>query len=214
VAELAFEWIKGLAFVGLSLALTTILQRLMTSALAALDTSAPVMVRSNGVVAVAFAVFCMFYFQTWPLRIAALGLALSLWLLALADWHSGLLPDRFTFPLLWAGLLVNLFIARVPVEEAVLGAALGYGFLWALVQAFYWLSGRHGMGYGDLKLTAALGAWLGWQPLLPVLLVASLSGLLWVVICRFLYSEPWARVIIFGPWLALAGFMQFLIYYR
>src|SRR5699024_11593014 len=124
---------------------------LMSHALLALDSSAAVMLWSNGAAAVALSVFCMFYFQAWPLRIAALGLGLSLWTLAWADWHTGFLPDRFTLPLLWAGLLVNLFIAHVPVEVAVLGTVLGYGFFLRLVVAFYWLCGRHGMCYCDFK---------------------------------------------------------------
>jgi len=214
MTTMAFEWGEGVVFGVLGLLLGILFGRVMLRALQALEATPLPSGRANAIMGVVLALFCVAAFANGPLRLAALGFGLSLWVLAWADWHTGFLPDTFTLPLVWAGLLVNLYAGYIPLEAAVLGAVLGYGLLWVLVQGFYWTTGRHGMGYGDLKLTAALGAWLGWQALVPVLLIASLSGLLWVLLCKIFYSGRWARVIVFGPWLALAGFIQFLVYHK
>ncbi|WP_423235866.1 prepilin peptidase [Amphibiibacter pelophylacis] len=95
---------------------------------------------------------------------------------ALIDWDTTLLPDSLTLPLLWAGLLAALAGWTVPLPTALVGAAAGYGALWSIFWIFKLLTGKEGMGYGDFKLLAALGAWLGWQALLPVVLMASVLG--------------------------------------
>ena len=107
-----------------------------------------------------------------------MGLSASLVALAWIDLESTLLPDAITLPLAWAGLLVNLGDGFTPLPLAVLGAVAGYGFLWLIFHAFRYFTGREGMGYGDFKLLAALGAWFGVGALPMLLLAASLAGVL------------------------------------
>uniref|UniRef100_UPI00333FFE16 prepilin peptidase n=1 Tax=Castellaniella defragrans TaxID=75697 RepID=UPI00333FFE16 len=155
--------------------------------------------------ALLLAAACGWTFGATPAALAATGCLLTLWTLAWIDGRTGLLPDGLTLPLLWAGLLANLGGAFSPLPDAVLGAAAGYLCLWALYLAFQWLTGREGMGYGDFKLTAALGAWLGWQALPAVLLTASLGGLCFAAWLRATGRAAAGQHLIFGPWLALAG---------
>ena len=113
------------------------------------------------------------------LTLAAAWLFMSMLLvLAVIDCHTALLPDVLTLPLLWLGLLFSLQRGVVPLEEAVVGAVSGYLCLWGLYWLFRFATGREGLGYGDFKLAAALGAWVGWQVLPSVLLFASVSGLI------------------------------------
>ncbi len=155
--------------------------------------------------ALALAAVCGWLFGATPAALAATGCVLALWTLAWVDGRSGLLPDGLTLPLLWAGLLVNLDGAFAALPDAVLGAAAGYLFLWALYLAFLRFTGREGMGYGDFKLTAALGAWLGWQALPGILLAASLGGVCFALWLRATGGAGAGRRLVFGPWLALAG---------
>jgi leader peptidase (prepilin peptidase)/N-methyltransferase len=140
--------------------------------------------------------------------VAALGLTWALVALTLIDFDTQLLPDDITLPLLWAGLLVNLDGAFVPLPSAVIGAAAGYLSLWSVYWLFKLATGKEGMGYGDFKLMAALGAWLGWV-MLPVILllssvVGTLAGLAYMAVRR--ESAPFA----FGPYIAVAGFIALL----
>lgn len=140
--------------------------------------------------------------------LAGLGLTWALVALTLIDFDTQLLPDDITLPLLWAGLLVNLNGTFVPLHTAVIGAAAGYLSLWSIYWLFKLSTGREGMGYGDFKLLAALGAWLGWM-MLPVILllssvVGSVAGLAYLAIRR--ESAPFA----FGPYIAVAGFIALL----
>ncbi len=140
--------------------------------------------------------------------VAAAGLCLTLLTLALIDFDTQLLPDDITLPLLWAGLLVNLLGGFVPLPDAVVGAMLGYLVLWVLYWAFRLLTGKEGMGYGDFKLLAALGAWFGWQALPAIILLASLVGavvgIAMMVFKRLGRDQP----IPFGPYLAGAGILS------
>ncbi|MFA7439048.1 A24 family peptidase [Castellaniella sp.] len=141
---------------------------------------------------------------TWA-ALAAVVFVLVLWTLAWVDARTGLLPDGLTLPLLWLGLLVNLNDTFARLPDAVLGAVAGYGVLWLLAHGYAGLRGREGVGQGDFKLLAALGAWLGWQAVPTVLLLASLGGLAmaaWLAWRRRLPADP---ALAFGPWLALAG---------
>ncbi|HEX5092048.1 MAG TPA: A24 family peptidase [Burkholderiales bacterium] len=140
--------------------------------------------------------------------LAAAGAMLLCWtLLALAvvDLDTQLLPDDLTLPLLWAGLLFNLGHVFVPLPTAVVGAAAGYLSLWLVYWAFRLATGKEGMGYGDFKLLAALGAWLGWQKLPLVILLSSVVGaavgIALIVFARHGREKP----IPFGPYLAAAG---------
>ena len=141
---------------------------------------------------------------TWT----GLAAAIYLWvLIALAciDFESGLLPDQLTLPLLWCGLLVNLPGAFAPLASAVVGAAAGYFFLWATYWGFKLVTGKEGMGYGDFKLYAAIGAWLGWQALPAVVLLAALAGILYALPPILLGRRDRNTPIRFGPFLAAAG---------
>lgn len=125
--------------------------------------------------------------------------------LAFIDFDTHLLPDSLTLPLVWLGLLVNLRATFVPLDEAVIGAIAGYLILWSVFWLFKLTTGKEGMGYGDFKLLAALGAWLGWQMLLPIVLVSSVVGAM-VGIGQIVFSgHDRARPIPYGPYLILAG---------
>ncbi|WP_390216589.1 prepilin peptidase [Brenneria goodwinii] len=146
----------------------------------------------------------------WPLAGALLLLP---WLLTLAaiDARTWLLPDALTLPLLWLGLGFNLFDTFVPLAQAVAGAMAGYLLPWCLLWGFKLLRGKDGLGYGDLKLLAALGAWLGWQALPHLLLIAAGGGILATLIQRGLTRQSVAQPLAFGPWLALGGAVCLLL---
>lgn len=121
------------------------------------------------------------------------------------DLDTQLLPDDLTLPLLWCGLLINLNGTFVPLKDAVIGAAAGYLALWSVYWLFKLTTGKEGMGYGDFKLLAALGAWLGWM-MLPVIIllssvVGALVGIALIVFAKHGRNNP----IPFGPYLAAAG---------
>lgn len=126
-------------------------------------------------------------------------------ILAAIDAQTQLLPDRLTLPLLWAGLLFNLTDLFAPLAEAVVGAMAGYLSQWSVYWVFRLLTGKEALGYGDFKLLAALGAWLGWQALPHTLLLASASGLIWTLLQRLVTRRSLEQPLAFGPWLALAG---------
>ncbi len=134
------------------------------------------------------------------------GFATALLALAAIDADTSLLPDAITLPLLWAGLLAaSLGLSQVSLQMAVWGAALGYLFLWSVVVLFKVVTGKEGMGQGDFKLLAALGAWLGWPSLLSLVLLASFSGIAGGLWLRLRQRLPEGGYIPFGPYLVLAG---------
>lgn len=137
--------------------------------------------------------------------LALMGLAWTLLALAVIDAQTRLLPDRLTLPLIWAGLLWHwLFSEQVMFDQAFLGALIGYLSLWCLYWGFKLLTGREGMGYGDFKLLAAIGAWLGAPALVPVILLSSLSGLLLVLVLKLRASWQQGQAMPFGPHLVVA----------
>ena len=142
--------------------------------------------------------------------LAALALTWVLIALTFIDLDKMLLPDQLTLPLLWGGLLFNLLGGFVPLGDAVIGAMAGYLVLWSLYWAFKLLTGKEGMGYGDFKLLAAIGAWLGWQALPIVLLLSSLIGALIGLTLIALRRHHQANPIPFGPYLAIAGWIALL----
>ena len=154
---------------------------------------------------------CAVQFGVSIWMVAALGLSLTLVALTLIDFDTFLLPDNITLPLTWAGVLLALLaVSPVSLEEAVIGAMVGYLSLWSLYWLFKLLTGREGMGYGDFKLTAALGAWLGWQALPMVLLISALVGLVvGVPLTKFAKGKT-EHGIPFGPYLAIAGIICLL----
>ncbi|MFM5240496.1 prepilin peptidase [Aeromonas media] len=142
--------------------------------------------------------------------LAALLLTWVLVALTFIDLDKMLLPDQLTLPLLWGGLLFNLAGGFVPLADAVIGAMAGYLVLWSLYWAFKLLTGKEGMGYGDFKLLAALGAWLGWQALPIVLLLSSLVGAIIGIGLILLRNHHQGKPIPFGPYLAIAGWIALL----
>jgi len=138
--------------------------------------------------------------------------AFSAALLALAwiDWDTTVLPDAITQPLLWAGLLCAGLGWTVPPVTAIVGAVAGYLSLWAVYWFFKLATGKEGMGYGDFKLLAALGAWLGWQALLPIVLGASVIGAIVGIAMKLSGALREGRYVPFGPFLAGAGLVVML----
>jgi leader peptidase (prepilin peptidase)/N-methyltransferase len=139
-----------------------------------------------------------------------MGAALFIWFtiaLAFIDQETGLLPDDLTLPLVWLGLLVNLAGAFVPLPDAVVGAVAGYLSLWLVYQGYKLLTGKEGMGYGDFKMNAAVGAFLGWKMLPLVILLSSFVGLVFGALQMFAARGRWDAgfKFHFGPYLALAG---------
>jgi len=146
--------------------------------------------------------------------IAGLSALIFLWLLmvmSFIDLDTQLLPDELTLPLMWLGLLINLDGTFVPLRDAVIGAAAGYLFLWLVYWMFLAATGKEGIGYGDFKLLAALGAWMGWTMLPLIVLLSSVVGatvgLLMIALKRHHRDSP----IPFGPFLATAGLLALLI---
>jgi leader peptidase (prepilin peptidase)/N-methyltransferase len=142
--------------------------------------------------------------------LAALVFTWALLALSVIDLRHMLLPDRITLPLLWLGLLLALFDVLVDLRSAVIGAIAGYLVLWTVYQGFKLLTGKEGMGYGDFKLLAVLGAWLGWQQLLVVVLLSSLVGALVGIALIILRGRDHRVPLPFGPFLAAAGWLALL----
>ncbi|MBD1551010.1 prepilin peptidase [Pseudomonas typographi] len=130
--------------------------------------------------------------------------------LAMIDADTQLLPDVIVLPLLWLGLVVNAFGVFTPLAAAVWGAVLGYGALWAVFWLFRLATGKQGMGYGDFKLLAAIGAWGGWQALPLTLLLSSLVGALLGLATLRLRGAKASTPLPFGPYLAVAGWIALL----
>lgn len=152
----------------------------------------------------------LFLAAAWHFGVGAqaVGAAVMLaFLIALAaiDLDTYLLPDGLTLPLLWLGLLVNVQSLFVPLDEAVVGAIAGYLSLWSVYWLFKLATGKEGMGHGDFKLLAALGAWLGWKMLLPILLVSSIVGAVVGIALIAFAGHDRAKPIPFGPYLILGG---------
>jgi len=155
------------------------------------------------------------YLIVWKFGIGAdaiVGLILTWMLIAASgiDFRTTLLPDQFTLPLLWLGLIVSVYGLYVDPATAIVGAAVGYLSLWSVFWGFKLLTGKEGMGYGDFKLLAALGAFCGWQGLLPIVLMSSLGGAAIGGLYLVLGNKDSQTQIPFGPFLAVAGWVQFV----
>lgn len=146
------------------------------------------------------------------LTLALLFLTWSLIALTLIDFDHQLLPDDITLPVLWLGLLVNALDLGMGVSlyDAVIGAIAGYLVLWGFYWAFKLATGKEGMGYGDFKLLAALGAWMGWQSLLPIVIISSLVGALFGLAMIIFRGRDKSVPMPFGPYLAGAGFIMLI----
>jgi leader peptidase (prepilin peptidase) / N-methyltransferase len=152
----------------------------------------------------------------WP---ALAGIVLTWFLIALTfiDVDHQLLPDNLTLPLLWIGLLLSLWSSQacgaiLPVDPrtSIIGAIAGYLSLWSVYHLFRLITGKEGMGYGDFKLFAALGAWLGWQMLLPIILIAAGVGAVVGIAIIAIRGQNRSTPIAFGPFLATAGWLMLM----
>jgi leader peptidase (prepilin peptidase)/N-methyltransferase len=152
----------------------------------------------------------IWHFGSGWLGLASLLFAYFLIAMTLIDYDTKTLPDDLTYPLLWLGLLINLDGTIVPLRDAVIGAMAGYLSLWAVYWMFKLATGKEGMGYGDFKLLAALGAWMGWAMLPTIIILSSVVGAIvgisLIVFARRDRNNP----IPFGPYLAAAGMIALL----
>ncbi|MGM0542420.1 MAG: prepilin peptidase [Pseudomonadota bacterium] len=166
----------------------------------------PLIELAGGVLAISVA---LLYGPDWQ-ALWVYAACLTLLALATIDWRLQLLPDILTLPLLWAGLLYHWLFQPAFLGDAVIGAVLGYLSLWSVYWLFKLATGKEGMGFGDFKLLAALGAWLGWLAL-PLVLLFS-AGLAAILGLAYQASTPQARgtPMPFGPFLALAGWIMLL----
>ena len=153
----------------------------------------------------ALAVAAIWQFGAGWKGLAACAFLWTLLALAFIDADTQLLPDDLTLPLLWGGLLANLFGLFVPLASAVVGAIAGYLVLWVVYWLFKLIRGKEGMGYGDFKLLAALGAWLGWSMLPQIVLVSSVLGAAGGILTIVLKGRDKTVPMPYGPWLAGAG---------
>tara|TARA_R100000306_G_scaffold62584_1_gene74557 strand:- start:89168 stop:90124 length:957 start_codon:yes stop_codon:yes gene_type:complete len=155
-------------------------------------------------------VICLKFIGVNAAGLAAVALSWTLLTLSMIDFDTKLLPDSITMPLLWAGLIANSFSLFTDLESALWGAIGGYMSLWLVFHGFRLLTGKEGMGHGDFKLLAALGAWLGWQVLPLIILLSSLVGAIIGIGLIVIRGRDRNIPIPFGPYLAIAGFIALL----
>lgn len=151
----------------------------------------------------------MHFGVTW-LTLAVLVLTWGLICLTMIDFDHMLLPDQITLPLLWLGLIVNLSGTIVPLEEAVIGAIAGYMSLYSVYWLFKLLTGKEGMGFGDFKLVAVFGAWMGWELLVMLILLSSALGAIVGIMLIVFQGREKTQAIPFGPYIAIAGWFCLL----
>lgn len=166
----------------------------------------PVVELASGVLSAA----CAWQLGMGAPLLVALFLTWTLLTLAVIDARTTLLPDSITLPLVWTGLAAALFGYTVPLTDAVIGAMAGYLSLWSIFWAFKLVTGKDGMGYGDFKLFAALGAWMGWQQLPLIILLSSLVGAAVGIGLMFAKRAGRDLQLPFGPYLAAAGWIALL----
>ena len=167
----------------------------------------PIVELVTGLVTLALAGF----FDFSPELLGAILLTWALIALTMIDVDHQLLPDDITLPLLWLGLLFNLQSTYVSLSDAVIGAMAGYLILWTIYHIFKLLTSKEGMGYGDFKLLAALGAWVGWQMLPEIILLSSLVGAIVGITLMVIKRRGKEIPIPFGPYLAVAGWLALLL---
>jgi len=144
-----------------------------------------------------------------PFMVAALVYFSFSVILAVTDYRTGLLPDKLTLSLLWLGLLFHATTQPAKLDVAIYGAVSGYLSLWLLYWGFFWFSKREGLGYGDFKLLAAIGAWNGWQSLPLVLVIASVAGIITFAALQIRQQNQTGQLP-FGPCLVSAGWGEFI----
>jgi leader peptidase (prepilin peptidase)/N-methyltransferase len=150
--------------------------------------------------------WCGWAWGLTPAALAWCAFSAAIVALAMIDWDTTLLPDDITLPLMWAGLAAAaLKVTSIPLSVSFWGAVAGYLSLWTIYWAFKLVTGKEGMGFGDFKLFAALGAWFGWQALVPIILMASVIGAVVCIAMKFSSGLREGGYIPFGPFLAGAG---------
>jgi leader peptidase (prepilin peptidase)/N-methyltransferase len=150
--------------------------------------------------------WCGWRWGLTPTGLVWSGFAAAVLALAAIDWDTTLLPDDITLPLVWAGLIAaGLGLSGTPLTHALWGAVGGYLSLWLVYWGFKLATGKEGMGYGDFKLFAALGAWFGWPALIPMILMASVIGAVVGIALKVFSQLREGGYVPFGPFLALAG---------
>lgn len=147
---------------------------------------------------------CLYHFTPGLQLLGALLLSWALIVLIFIDIDTQLLPDILTIPLIWLGLIINISSTFTTLESAVLGAVIGYMSLWSILHGYHFFTQRDGMGHGDLKCFAAAGAWLGWESLPLVLMIASISGAIIGTLMLKWQGQSHQTPIAFGPYLAVA----------
>lgn len=158
----------------------------------------------------ALSVVVAMHFGVTIQMLPALAFTWALVALTMIDAHKQLLPDSITYPLLWLGLLSNIFNYYTDLETAVIGAMAGYLSLWLVYQIFKLATGKEGMGFGDFKLLAALGAWMGWQSLPIIILLSSVVGATIGIGMILFAGRERSQAIPFGPYLAIAGWIAMI----
>lgn len=153
---------------------------------------------------------CVWRFGFSPQLAAALILTWTLIALTVIDLRTMYLPDNLTLPLLWLGLLLSTGPVFATPVASIVGGAAGYLILWSVFWAFKLITGKEGMGYGDFKLLAALGAWLGWQALPQVILLSALVGAAVGISLMLVRKAEWSSKIPFGPYIAGAGWIALI----
>jgi len=172
----------------------------------------PISIRYPSIELITMCLSLVVAWQFGPSLQCVLGIVTTWFLVAMTmiDFDHHLLPDSLTLPLMWIGLLASLLPVFADVRSAVIGAAAGYFILWAVYQIFKLLTGKEGMGYGDFKLLAAMGALLGWQQLPMIVLLSSLLGAIVGITLIAVTGRDKSIPIPFGPYLATAGWLAML----
>ena len=153
------------------------------------------------------AAVCAWHFGFSLAAFAAMLLTWALISLAMIDYDTQFLPDQITMPFLWTGLILNLNNTFIDIESAIIGAVAGYLILWSVHQGFKLVTKKEGMGYGDFKLLALFGAWMGWQHLPAIIIFSSLVGSIIGITLILLKRHQREIPIPFGPYLAIAGWI-------
>lgn len=151
-----------------------------------------------------------FYFGVSLQTFFAICLTWALITLSMIDFDHQLLPDDITLPFLWLGIIINLFNVFTDIESSILGAIFGYGILWIVYITFKLITGKEGMGHGDFKLLAMLGAWFGWQSLPLIIILSSVVGATVGISLMIFKSHNRTSAIPFGPYLAIAAWISML----
>jgi len=141
----------------------------------------------------------------------AICLTWALIVLSVIDLDTRYLPDDITLPLLWLGIVLNIFNIFTDINSSILGAVFGYGILWIVYFVFKLITGKIGMGHGDFKLLAVFGAWFGWQNLAPIIILSSITAILVATFLIINKSYDKNKGIPFGPYLAFAGWISMIL---